>query len=551
MTALEFPTPDPRTLDDTTRAFAEAVRDRYSIKKVIGRGGMGIVYLARDRRLERLVAIKSLPPSVATDESVRQRFLRETRMAGAMSHPNIVPIHGADDIDGHAFFVMALVDGDSLAARIRAEGRLEPVEVARILRDVASALDHAHNQGIIHRDIKAENILLEHTSGRALVTDFGIARLAEAAPLTATGQILGTVYYTSPEQITGEAIDARSDLYSLGVVGFLALTGAFPFDGELASAVLVAHVNKPAPKVRAIRPAIPEALAAIVDRCLSKNRSRRFATAQDLCDALDAFIRDETAVLTRGPVVRVTDTDARAVWQRAAELQADSTNSGALPVDQVREAGREAGIATRFLDRAIVERLQGAGVLSTSERSVWWAGVPLDIQCADELDGEVDPKDFEQVLTILRIGAQQQGVVTAFKHQLGWRSSGLGFWLEASVVPAEGKTLVVLTQSVRRIVLGVYLGAAAAGALIVGPLITESTYMYVMRATPHWLRDLGHTLGISRGMAEELTIVAGIIAGLAMIPLGRLAIRWLTRRAKARLAALTDAVVANLRCPVD
>src|SRR4051812_17200616 len=186
---------------------------------------MGIVYLARDRRLDRLVAIKTLPPHLSKDESVRQRFLRETRTAGAMSHPNIVPIHGADEIDGHVFFVMGYVNGDSLAAHIRAMARLEPKQVARYLRDVAGALSHAHGRGIIHRDIKAENILIDRETDTALVTDFGIARLAEAAPITATGQMLGTVYYVSPEQVSGDKVDARSDLYSLGVVGFFALTG--------------------------------------------------------------------------------------------------------------------------------------------------------------------------------------------------------------------------------------------------------------------------------------------------------------------------------------
>src|SRR2546430_13192635 len=159
MTVLAMPTPEPRTFDETSSPFAEAVSALYAIKKLIGRGGMGIVYLARDRRLDRLVAIKTLPPPLAKDESVRQRFLRETRTAGAMSHPNIVPIHGADEIDGHVFFVMGYVDGDSLAAHIRALGRLQPRDVARYLRDVASALSHAHGRGIIHRDIKAENIL--------------------------------------------------------------------------------------------------------------------------------------------------------------------------------------------------------------------------------------------------------------------------------------------------------------------------------------------------------------------------------------------------------
>src|SRR5439155_25138193 len=143
---------------------------------------------------------------------------------------------------------------------------LDPREVLRQLRDVANALGFAHQHGIIHRDVKAENILIERSTGRALVTDFGIARLAEATPLTSTGQVLGTVYYLSPEQVSGEAVDARSDIYSLGVVGYLALSGRFPFDAELASAVLIAHVTKTAPPLHTAAPDCPRAFADLVDR---------------------------------------------------------------------------------------------------------------------------------------------------------------------------------------------------------------------------------------------------------------------------------------------
>ena len=217
MTVIEIPTPDPRTFDETSRPFAEAVASRYAIKKMIGRGGMGIVYLARDRRLDRLVAIKTLPPQLAADNRCRERFLRETRTAGGMSHPNIVPIHGADEIDGHVFFVMGFVDGESLAAHVARARAARAARASRACCATSRPRSRTRTRrGIIHRDIKAENILIERATGRAMVTDFGIARLAEAAPLTATGQMLGTVYYVSPEQVSGEPIDARSDIYSLG-----------------------------------------------------------------------------------------------------------------------------------------------------------------------------------------------------------------------------------------------------------------------------------------------------------------------------------------------
>ena len=432
MTAIEIPTPDPRTFDDTSRPFAEAVAAQYAVKKMIGRGGMGIVYLARDRRLDRLVAIKTLPPQLAADPAVRERFIRETRAAGGMSHPNIVPIHGADEIDGHVFFVMGYVDGDSLATHVTARGRLDPRTVAELLRDVASALSHAHRRGIVHRDIKAENILIERATGRALVTDFGIARLAEAAPLTATGQLLGTVYYVSPEQVSGERVDQRSDLYSLGVVGYLALTGCFPFDAELASAVLVAHVTRPAPHVRVANPDVPEALAAVVDRCLAKDPGARFATADEMIAALESVIRgDVKESATPAPTTRISDTEAHAVWQRAADLQAltgtgprpdlpprardadkDRVRTSGFSVTDVRSAANQAGISDSYVERALSEH----GLLArrqtpvndplprTALRRSLWAGAPLDVVVDADVDTAVDPRRFERLINALREG---------------------------------------------------------------------------------------------------------------------------------------------------
>src|SRR5690348_4321809 len=266
--------------------FARVLDGQYALEREIGQGGMGVVYLARDLKLDRPVAIKTLPPHLSNDASVRERFLREARTAAALSHPNIVPIYRADEIDGHVFFAMGYVDGESVADQVRASHRVDPRLVLREMRDVARALDYAHAHGVIHRDVKAENILIARATGSAMVTDFGIARLAEAAPLTATGQVLGTVYYMSPEQVIGDALDGRSDLYSLGIVGYVALTGRFPFDAPLASAVLVAQVNKPAPPVLTIAPSAPHALAEIIDRCLAKDPDARFQSGAELADAL-------------------------------------------------------------------------------------------------------------------------------------------------------------------------------------------------------------------------------------------------------------------------
>jgi len=245
--------------------LSQALNGQYEILREVGRGGMGIVFLARDLKLERLVAIKTLPPTLAADDVIRARFLREARTAAALNNPNIVPIHRADDINGTVFFVMGFVDGPSLAQLIREGGPLSPRTAVSILYDVSGALGYAHAAGVIHRDVKAENILIDRASSRALVTDFGIARVAEAAPLTATGTVLGTVHYMSPEQVAGENVDRRSDIYSLGVVAFYALAGRFPFDSPTASAVLVAHVTKLAPSMADTAPTVPLLLARLVD----------------------------------------------------------------------------------------------------------------------------------------------------------------------------------------------------------------------------------------------------------------------------------------------
>ena len=576
MTVLEIPTPDPRGFDDTSRPFVEAVASRYAIKRLIGRGGMGIVYLARDRRLERLVAIKTLPPQLAADESVKQRFLREIRTAGAMSHPNVVPIHGADEIDGHVFFVMGFVDGESLAAMIRGLGRIEPVDAARILRDVSAALTHAHARGIIHRDIKAENILVERATGKAMVTDFGIARLAEAGPLTATGQLLGTVYYVSPEQVAGEPIDPRSDIYSLGVAGFFALTGTFPFDAELASAVLVAHVNKPAPAVRSVAPSVPPGLASIIDRCLAKNPDRRFASAEALASALDEFLAGGSQV-TRPRLI--SDTEAQVVWERAASLQA-SSGTGSLPVPRVRDekadaartsgfavgdirdAGREAGINTGYLDRALAERglapvptqspaRPPAQPLVVSPRAAWWAGIPLEIAESSEIPGELTPQHFEGLLNLLRESTGEVGSIDASRRELGWHTDRNGDELTVQVIPADDRTSIRIRQALRRTATLTMAGAIGA-TLAAFPIANAAATTIVFGRGAPWsmARALGITVFVSRTNLAEMVLVAGLIATVVAIPLGRVLLKRLYRSQLRRIRLLASALNARVRLAI-
>ncbi|HWP38002.1 MAG TPA: protein kinase [Gemmatimonadales bacterium] len=300
--------------------FQAAIAGRYSIEREIGRGGMGIVYLARDVVLERPVAIKLLPPAQASHPETRARFLREARTAARLSHPNIVPIHAVEEAGEFVFIVMAYIQGETLRQRVEARGPLPVAVGSRILREVAWALGHAHAQGVVHRDVKPENILLEAGTDRALVTDFGIAQVRTARGEPTGTEIVGTPQFMSPEQASGEPVDHRSDLYSLGVVAFYAFSGAMPFEGDTPATILAKHISRPAPPLRTVAPGLPGTLTGLVDRLLAKSPADRVQQAVQVTDALGgvverrhelppavrAFIADRKADDTRAAVIGLT-----------------------------------------------------------------------------------------------------------------------------------------------------------------------------------------------------------------------------------------------------
>jgi serine/threonine-protein kinase len=263
-----------------------ALAGEYSLQRELGRGGMGVVYLARDVQLDRDVAIKVLPTHLAADAEARERFVREARMAAGLSHPHIVPIHRVSDNRGFVFFVMSYVEGETLGERIRARGPLPPADATRVLREVAWALAYAHGRGIVHRDVKPDNILLEAGTGRALVTDFGIARGRDAASVTDPSKITGTAHFMSPEQAAGDTVDGRSDIYALGVVGYLAVSGRLPFEASNLPALIVRQATEAATSVMRAAPGLPPALGAAIDRCLTRDPAGRFADGEALAEAL-------------------------------------------------------------------------------------------------------------------------------------------------------------------------------------------------------------------------------------------------------------------------
>ncbi len=279
---------EPAAEGDQLRTALEAkLHSQYRLVRLLGRGGMGAVYLARDLALDREVAIKVVKTDSRSRE-IQDRLRREARTAARLSHPGIVPLHAFGEVEGMPYFVMGYVRGESLATRLRRDGKLPEEELRRIVADLAEALDHAHRQGVVHHDVKPDNVLLADESGRALLTDFGVAKaLGGRDTLTAVGSVVGTPSYMSPEQAAGRAdIDGRTDIYSLGVMAYASLTGRLPFDGRTAGEVLAKHLTQEPAPLRSLAPTLGDSTVLAVERCLAKDPARRWPDARSLRLAL-------------------------------------------------------------------------------------------------------------------------------------------------------------------------------------------------------------------------------------------------------------------------
>ncbi|HEX6050184.1 MAG TPA: protein kinase [Gemmatimonadaceae bacterium] len=278
---------------------------KYTVKKLLGAGGMGAVFLADDLTLEREVAIKVLPPDMSRDERVVARFQQEAKTAAKLDHPNIIPIHRVESDGGLHYFVMKYVTGRSLESMLEGGQPLPVPFVIRILSEAAAALGHAHARGVVHRDVKPANIMLG-ADHQVVLTDFGISKVGDlTSQLTQTGMIIGTPYYMSPEQATGRAVDGRSDQYSLAVLGHQLLTGKLLFSGDSAHTIIYRHVSEQPARVASLRPEVPAAVDEALDRALRKEPDERFATMEDFARALRSEMLAATAPLT--PPTRATN----------------------------------------------------------------------------------------------------------------------------------------------------------------------------------------------------------------------------------------------------
>jgi predicted Ser/Thr protein kinase len=265
---------------------ARKLSDRYTLTERVAKGGMGTVYLARDERLGRQVAIKLLKAELAGDPRFVERFRREARAVASLSHPNMVAVFDYGEDEDNYFIVMEYVEGRDLARVLREEGPFSPDRAVHVGSLICAALGHAHAAGVVHRDVKPANVILGDRDG-VKVTDFGIARAVGDATLTATGSVLGTAHYLSPEQASGDPVGPASDIYSLGIVLYEVLTGAVPFTGDTPIAVAMRHVSDPVPPPSELNPDVPSALDEVVAKATAKAPEQRFASAEEMAAALE------------------------------------------------------------------------------------------------------------------------------------------------------------------------------------------------------------------------------------------------------------------------
>jgi eukaryotic-like serine/threonine-protein kinase len=418
------------------RLSSTVLSGRYRLESKLGSGGMSTVYLATDQVLDRPVAVKLLHREISEEADQLERFRREARAAARLSHPNLVGVIDAGEDDGRPYIVFEYIEGRTLKRRLQEEGRLPVDEAVAYAIEIGRGLTAAHARKLVHRDVKPQNVLID-PDGRAKVTDFGIARSLEQAGMTATGRVLGTTDYVSPEQAMGEDVDERSDVYSLGVVLYEMLTGDVPFRAETQVGVAMKHVNEPMPDVQAKRPEVSAAVASVVDRATTKDPRDRYGTVAEMVRDLEQTLEVEAARRggTSGEATSVLDS----VPSQRRRLGRRRVSGPGIAVAIVILA--LAAAAVIFASRLDFSGDEGPTGTSTSE-------VRLSVDSASEFDPEGDGQET---------GTQEQAVDgnptgTAWSSEhydtpdFGGLKDGVGLAIDAgSAVGAKSMTIRALT----------------------------------------------------------------------------------------------------------
>lgn len=480
-----------------------AVGDRYAIQRAIGRGGMATVYLARDQKHQRDVALKVVHPELAQTIGA-DRFLREIEIAARLQHPNILPLHDSCQDQECLYYVMPFVDGESLRQRLLRETRLPVDEAARITLEVADALSYAHRHGVLHRDVKPENVLLHE--GHALVADFGIARAVRNAAdptLTRTGIAIGTPGYMSPEQAAGvRDLDERTDVYGLACVLYEMLVGETPGLWLTEEAVRLGRFIDASPEHRLQLDGLSGSLEQVLVKALALRLDDRYPSITALAAALRASGQRRE---------RFSEREVRQIIERAAEDQAQHpTEEGALSIGGVERVAAEVGIAPARVRAALdtahpPKRPARAGPERT--KWTWFLGRPVRIRIEREIDGEVSPSEFGPLIDEVRRTVGSVGHVSTLGRSLAWSTSavgqGAGRSVQLSITPRGGTTRLYIEEQLTNIAGGLFGGimggGGGSGLGLSFPLAIETLHMPALAAVFAAI-SVGGSWGIARSI---------------------------------------------------
>ena len=487
----------------------ELIAERYELEELVGTGGMSSVYRAHDQLLERDVALKVLHEQFTADGDYVERFRREARSVAQLSHPNIVTVIDRGEQDGRQFIVFEYIDGENLKSLVEREGPLPVRRAVELALQIARALGFAHEHGLVHRDVKPQNVLL-NGDGRAKVTDFGIARSLDVhGGLTQTGTVLGTSDYIAPEQARGAKVDAQSDIYSLGAMLYELLTGEVPFPGDNFVAVAMRHINEPAPSVRARRPDVSPRLDAAIRRAMAKDPRERFGSMDELCTELAAAIGPESA--GSGAETMVVAPPRGPTWRqrRAARPPAGRPSVWPLIVLLAGLALLTGALAAVFTFTNAGEKLTNA--VHKKKKATTAVGGPVTLTGVASYDPEGDNKVEHPEAVRYAADGDSATYWTTEHYSSGLNKSGVGVVLDAGSTRKLSR--ITVTTDTSGFTAEIEAGSSQTGPFtpVSGkqPVGGSTTFTLTGGASQYyvvWITDLG---GLSAAHVNEVTARGG------------------------------------------